>query len=130
MKKMFIIVDDRTLDCFVTKKIIEGIDERQGLKIYNSAIEIIRDIKLGALYYEGLTVVFLDIMMPVMDGFQFVEEFEMLPINIQSKFKIIAMTTSLDTNDFQRILSYSSIVGLLRKPFKIDEVNELLNKIA
>jgi CheY-like chemotaxis protein len=115
MKKMFIIVDDRTLDCFVTKKIIEGIDERQGLKIYNSAIEIIRDIKLGALYYEG---------------FQFVEEFEMLPINIQSKFKIIAMTTSLDTNDFQRILSYSSIVGLLRKPFKIDEVNELLNKIA
>jgi CheY-like chemotaxis protein len=126
---MFIIVDDRTLDCFVTKRIIEGINDRQGLKIYNSAIEIINDIKLGALYYEGITVVFLDIMMPVMDGFQFVEEFEKLEPNTQSKFKIIAMTTSLDNNDLQRILSYSSIIGLLRKPFNLGDVNNILNKI-
>ncbi len=130
MKKMYIIVDDRTLDCFVTKKIIERIDESQVLKIYNSAIEISNDIKLGNLHYEGLTVVFLDIMMPVMNGFQFVEEFETLPLNIQSKFKIIAMTTSLDNNDFQKILGYSSIIGLLRKPFDLKDVNDILNKIV
>ncbi|TAH00249.1 MAG: response regulator [Sphingobacteriales bacterium] len=130
MKKMFIIVDDRTLDCFVTKKIIEKIDEIQGVKIYDSAIETIHDIKSGNLHYEGLTVVFLDIMMPVMDGFQFVEEFETLPLNIQSKFKIIGMTTSLDNNDFQKILGYSSIIGLLRKPFDVNQINEILNEIV
>lgn len=130
MKKMYIIVDDRTLDSFVTKKIIERIDERQGVKIYDSAIETIHDIKLGNLHYEGLTVLFLDIMMPLMDGFQFVEEFETLPLNIQSKFKIIAMTTSLDNHDFQKILGYSSVIGLLRKPFDLNDVNDILNKVV
>lgn len=129
-KKMFIIVDDSALDCFVIKKIIESIDESQGLKIYNSAIEILHDIKLGNLHYEGLTVVFLDIMMPVMYGFEFVEEFETLPLNIQSKFKIIAMTTSLDKNDFEKILSYTSVIGLLRKPFNLNDVNNILNKVV
>lgn len=127
---MFLIVDDRNLDCLITEKVIDKTGERQGVKIYNSAVEILHDIKSGLLDYNGLTVILLDIMMPVMNGFQFVEEFESLPESVKSKFRIISMTTSLDNNDFQRMLRYSSVIGVLQKPFNLEDLKVVLSKIA
>ena len=116
MKLSFIIIDDRELDCFITKKIIQetGLD---------CAIEIFFDATSGLNFIKkvptinAITVILLDILMPVMNGYQFIEEFEILPEEIRKKYKIIAITTSLNKIEIAKISNYDEVITVLKKPY-------------
>ncbi|MFC5282743.1 response regulator [Pedobacter alpinus] len=130
MRKAFLIVDDLNLDCLVAEGIVKKTGICDSYKIYNNAIQVLSDIKQGLVNYDGLTVILLDIMMPVMTGVQFVEEFETLPLNLQNKFRIIVVTTSLDKLDLAQMSRFNSVKAILNKPYSLDELNIILNKLV
>ena len=101
MKLSFIIIDDRELDCYIAEKLIRKIETDININIfYNafSALDFIKNTKVT----DAITVVLLDIMMPVMNGFQFIEGFENLSEEIKNYYKIIPITSSLNKTDVSR----------------------------
>ncbi len=64
--------------------------------------------------------------MPVMNGFEFVEEFEKLPGFITSNYTIYIISSSINENDLNRVHNYSTVKQFLNKPLNSNNLAILL----
>jgi CheY-like chemotaxis protein len=124
------LVDDSELDNFINEKIIES--NHFAKKIYitssaKSALEFINNlIIMGEEYAEAYPdVIFIDINMPMMDGFQFIEFFEKNTERYKKKPKLVILTSSVYHEDIQRAKDISHNIVFLNKPLS----SELLSSI-
>lgn len=131
MELSFIIIDDTELDHFIARKMIGNVSTAYKVKSFldaSSALQyIIDDEQDGAI---KIVLVFLDIYMPMMNGFEFVEEFEKLDQAIQDKYYIVALTSSIERSDINRIGSYRSFKSRITKPITIEGLQSLVNKVT
>ncbi|HEX8426154.1 response regulator [Hymenobacter sp.] len=70
-------------------------------------------------------LVFLDVKMPVMNGFEFLEAYEQLPLPHKQAIIIVMLTTSLHPQDVSR-LEKLPIAGFLNKPLTKEKVENVL----
>ncbi len=115
------LIDDNELDNFVNQKIIEGNHFAQ--KIYvnssgKSAAEFLQNILVISNNDVDLMpeVIFVDLNMPIMDGFQFIEKFELLINRSTKKFKLVILTTSINEEDKKKALKFNNNILFLNKP--------------
>ena len=79
--------------------------------------------------YPSPDIIFLDIRMPVMDGYQFLDKYHELAKEMQSNQIIVMLTTSINELDIKRATNYESVKGYQFKPLKKEHINELLEKL-
>ncbi|MDP9081366.1 MAG: response regulator [Bacteroidota bacterium] len=129
----FIIIDDSELDCYVTKKFLERTNKNFIIEIFHNAEHALDIIRNNYSLEEDLpTIILLDLQMPMMNGFKFVEEFEKLSPEIQQNYIIIILTVltpSRDPNDLYRIFTYRKVNSIVEKPLTKDKLNSLLNEV-
>ena len=130
MELSFIVIDDSELDCFVARKIIELTDKSIQVKSYLNGREVIEQIR-GDFDRRNmpLTIILLDLRMPVMNGFQFVDAFEKLPLDIKKKYQIHILSSSKNANDLYRISTYDTVISVIEKPFTREKLLTLLMEI-
>ena len=68
----------------------------------------------------------LDIQMPIMNGFEFVEEFEKLPLEVTSNYSIYIISSSINENDLNKVHTYSAVKQFLNKPLTSNTLSTLL----
>ena len=71
--------------------------------------------------------IFLDINMPVMNGWDFLEEFHDNMFFMTEEVKMIMLTSSIDTVDYNRALQFPSVVGYLTKPLDLEKVEGIIS---
>lgn len=130
-KANFIIVDDSELDCFIAEKLIRHSGISKEIKSFLKAGDALEYItQLPDSTEETVpTVILLDIVMPIMSGIDFVEEFEKLPSETQNKYIIFAFTSSMNKKDMARMSSYRSVKCLFDKPLNADFLKPLLYEL-
>lgn len=70
-------------------------------------------------------LIFLDINMPLMNGWEFLDEYQSL--NFENKPPVVIMlTTSVNPDDEEKSKKYSSIAGFMHKPLDPEEINKLI----
>ncbi|WP_214073817.1 response regulator [Mucilaginibacter sp. dw_454] len=131
MELSFIIIDDTELDHFIARKMIGNVNAAYTVKSFMDAGLALQHI-ISHKHDSAIKVVlvFLDIHMPMMNGFEFVEAFEKLEQAIQDKYYIVALTSSIEVSDINRIASYSSFRTRITKPITADGLKSLLNTVA
>ncbi|GAB3826086.1 response regulator [Hymenobacter jeollabukensis] len=70
-------------------------------------------------------LVFLDVKMPVMDGFEFLQAYEHLPAANKPETVIVMLTTSLHPQDVER-MQQLKIAGFLNKPLTKEKIDDVL----
>ncbi|MBA2581895.1 MAG: response regulator [Bacteroidetes bacterium] len=70
-------------------------------------------------------VIFLDIRMPIMDGFDFLDEYNKLPDVVKSKCKIIMLSSSFDKNDYHKAIGNQFVYRYLNKPLTVEALADI-----
>lgn len=130
MKKpeRFLIIDDDPLNNVLCKMVIRRMYGDVKIKLFNRpnlALESIKE-EYGKADANISTILFLDINMPYMSGWEFLREFEDFSYHIQKQFSIYILTSSIDENDRKRAAAEPIILDFLSKPLSV----EMLTKIA
>lgn len=126
LKKILLVDDDR-----VTNMMHIRVLSRSGLV---EKIDIATDGRDALDYLEALDddaappeLILLDINMPRMDGFEFLEEYARLPEHMRSGQIIIMLTTSLLESDRERAESSPWVLRFANKPIRAEDVPEMVN---
>jgi CheY-like chemotaxis protein len=111
--KLCLLIDDNFIDNFVTRKILETSNFADKIVVIQSAPEAISKLQTREVEPD---VIFLDIRMPHMDGFEFLKEFDKLHLDDDKKMKIFMLSSSLDPVDFKLSTQNKYITQFLHKP--------------
>lgn len=126
------LIDDNEIDNLINQKIIESSNICNHIFTHTGgkgAIEFLRNAEkiAEAAGNKGLMpeIIFLDIDMPLMDGFQFLDEFENLSENIRNHCKIVMLTSSINSKDVKKSKRYGNVKEYINKPLTKESLKAL-----
>jgi CheY-like chemotaxis protein len=129
MEFSFIIIDDSELDCFIAQKLLKHSNKNLAVKTFqnaNNVLEIIRECPDEA---NQATIILLDLQMPLMSGFDFVEEFEKFPAEVQRNYKIVILSSTKNPTDVHKILAYKTVSSIIEKPLTKEKLLSLIVEV-
>lgn len=129
MKKIDLacVIEDDPLHLLITKKYIELSGFVDDTLVYKNGKEAFNTLSDRSMKGERLPqIIFLDLNMPVWDGWQFLDEFTKLQTD--QKVTICILTSSNNEEDIKRAERYSSISYYLIKPIGLDELMEVFDE--
>jgi len=121
--KLACVIDDDPLYNFGIKKLFEFTHFSENSLFYKNgqeAIEGLMAISEGENFPEVLLV---DINMPIMNGWQFLEEYEKR--NLKREVKIYVVSSSINQEEIDRANAYAFVSGYIFKPLTLEKVKEL-----
>lgn len=125
------IIDDDKIYVNLVKKIIEIKKLSKNLLIFKNGKEALDYFKP---IFENLTedslpdIIFLDLNMPVMDGWEFLGEFVKIKNNFNKKIVLYVVSSSIDPRDLDRAKSFELVTDYLIKPIALKEFEKIFKK--
>ncbi|UOE47668.1 response regulator [Mucilaginibacter sp. SMC90] len=112
------IVDDDSIYVYGLKKLIgiKGLNTR--LSHFVNGEEAINALKKANEDHDLPDLILLDINMPVMDGWEFMNEFAKIKPRLGKRIAIYIVSSSVDLNDIHRAKSISEVSDYLFKPVR------------
>jgi CheY-like chemotaxis protein len=118
-----LLIDDENICNFVTSKIIEKEGIAHLVESFLNAKPALSKIQNDLIDGDQLNnLILLDINMPIMNGWEFLEEFERLPESIRARYTVMLLTSSIDSRDVEKSKSYKSVKKFISKPFSIEKI--------
>lgn len=125
--KRVMVIDDNQIDLYIAEMVMKTTKFADEVLCMGSAKEALEYLKpLHDRPDELPCLIFLDINMPEMTGFDFLNEYKNLPENIRKKCIIMMLTTSLDENDRKLAEENVFVQRFLNKPLDRDKIAQLL----
>ena len=118
------LIDDDEDSNFVNNWIIKQ-EFAEKVLVMESALKALEYLNNNACPEKLPDVIFLDLRMPLMDGFDFLNEFAKLSDVVLKKCKIIVLSSSFDKRDYDRAVNNKYVFQYLIKPINIDEVAQI-----
>ncbi|MFY7651232.1 MAG: response regulator [Chitinophagaceae bacterium] len=128
--KKICLIDDDEIFTFLMKRSIVHLNIASEVMVFPNG-------EVALAYFEQLTeektdllpdLVLLDINMPLMDGWEFIEAFENLNKSHFANTEIYIASSSITSDDREKAATYTEIKGYLNKPIEIDTIIGLLQK--
>lgn len=119
--KICLLIDDNYIDNFVTRRILESGHFAEQIIVRQSPAEAIESLREGTVKPD---VIFLDIRMPLMNGFEFLQEYDKLDEEVKAA-KIFMLSSSLDPTDIKRSGENKYITQFIHKPLTQKILEEL-----
>lgn len=123
---LVMLVDDNDTDNFISKRIIEITEFAKSVEIKNSGKSALEYLEENKNNQDKLpNIIFLDINMPIVDGFVFLYEFEKFSDLVKDKCKVIILSSSDNKRDIDKIVNNDHVIKFITKPLTETALNEI-----
>lgn len=115
INKILLVDDDATAN-YLSKELLESLNAANEIETAENCLRALELIRQS----DCADVIFLDIKMPGIDGFDFLERLKKL--SLEKKIKVVMLTSSVRPEDKLRAFSYKAVIDYLEKPLTPDKV--------
>lgn len=128
IKKSICVIDDDEVYQFLCKKTIEITKRVKNVIVFSNGMEAIDFFNQWKYNSETLPdIIFLDIDMPIMDDWQFLDEFIPLKTDIEKQIIIYIVTSSDHPMDVTKAKDMSEVKGYIIKPITTENFNTIMD---
>ena len=125
-----LLIDDDPMFSMINKKIIQvakfAIKVTSHVNAKDALIELRQFINSGSSEFPD--VIFLDINMPQMDGWEFLEECNKFPDFALMKCKVFMLSSSISISDIEKSKKYSMVYDFISKPLTINKLQMIASQ--
>lgn len=123
------IVDDDPIFVFGAKRVMELSNFCKSFMVFNNGKDALDSLSPLVVSGENVPdVILLDLNMPIMDGWQFLDEF--IKIKTNKKILIYIVSSSIDPADTEKAKKYESVSNFIVKPITVDNLKNILQQIT
>ena len=123
---LVMLVDDNDTDNFISKRIIEITKFANRVEVKGSGKAALDYLRENQSASENLpSLIFLDINMPIVDGFVFLYEFEKFNELVRNKCKVIILSSSDNKRDIDKIVNNNHVIKFITKPLTEVALDEI-----
>lgn len=117
------LVDDDPINNLINKRLLGKVNLSNNILIFQDGEEALS--KIGELTEDENLLILLDINMPVLNGWEFLEKYS---LNFPSrKDKIVILSSSIDFLDRQKAKEFEIIFDFLEKPLTLDLIKDFID---
>ena len=124
----FLVIDDNEIDRLITSRLLTS-GGMTDVHTVNGGLEGIDWIKKHVNNIGQKLVVLVDIMMPGMDGFQFMEAFDTLDTSVKQLVQVFMLSSTLDPRDIKRAANNKTVKELLSKPLPVAKLSAAVQEL-
>ncbi|WP_026902971.1 response regulator [Pedobacter glucosidilyticus] len=126
-----LIIDDDEINNFIAAKLIDKIPPRAKVSTCLNGQEGIDYIISGLNNQEELPdIIFLDINMPVMNGWEFLEEYAKIAHQLSKKIVINMLSSSVYNDDISKSKTFSTVNKFISKPLTVEKIKSLYDSLG
>ena len=125
------LVDDDEINNFITVKLIrKGFADAEISTYLNGRLAINRLKDIFNNHPEQVPdYILLDINMPIMNGWEFLEEYKSSNLDPDKRITIYILSSSVFSNDIEKARSFSSVANFISKPLNIESIKEVFGGV-
>lgn len=126
-KPPYIVIDDDVLNnmiCKITLEMALGAVQVETFSNAEIALEFIRT-NYEDVTDDAVTLILLDINMPIMSGWEFLDSFDAFSDEIKKQFRIYLLSSSVDDRDKEKAKQNRNVIDYLSKPLSKDMVKRI-----
>jgi len=123
----FLLIDDSDIDNAVNTKLLKLSRMTKDVTSFTDPKQALRHIERHGPTWTSPRWILLDIQMPNLNGFEWLELFRNLPDAVQSMCRIYMLSASIDRNELQRAEDDSSVIALMEKPLDVYMFRQLVD---
>jgi len=130
MLEILCVIDDDKIFTFLLKRIIEKAKIAREIIFFENgrdALDYLAKYKEDALKLPQL--ILLDINMPILDGWQFLQEYGNLKPSVPQPISICMMSSSADVEDYDRAMDSGHVMDYLQKPVLMPSLMEISERV-
>jgi CheY-like chemotaxis protein len=121
------IIDDNSVDLYITSRMISKNNFGKNLLLYTSAEEALKYLLEHQDNIPLLPqVIFVDIYMPLMSGFEFLEEFDRLDDTLKNYIKTYVISSTIDNADIIRSSRNENVAAFHVKPINKEFLDQII----
>jgi CheY-like chemotaxis protein len=117
----FLVIDDNQIDQLITRQLFKKILDVSEINIANNGKEGIKWVCDNRRIFNEPLIILLDIQMPIMNGSQFLLEYEKLEEELKRDTQIFILSSSLESEEINRLKDSVHVTDFLSKPISVKE---------
>ena len=128
--KSFLLIDDEDIFNYLNSEIIQLVNQEYHRQSFNSGMEALDHIRrIMSEHMPMPDVILLDIRMPGMSGFDFLDELMKYDRSRLDNTAVYILSSSLDHRDMERAQSYPLVRGFRSKPLSEEMVLDMIENL-
>ena len=125
--KIMLIDDDKIFN-YLHLKVLEQVVGNYEIISYQSPVDALETL-IGLATVDLPDIIFLDINMPELTGFELIEKIKEQKKELLQRLKIVIVTSSLNPNDYETHKQYDVIKMFCNKPLNVESATKILNAL-
>lgn len=129
--ELVILIDDDKIINFINEKTIKQANAADKVIAFTKAADALEFIKVNCeenCKDVSSALIFLDLNMPVMDGWDFLDKLKGFPEFPSNKCRVIILSSSIDPADFDKMNEYDAVEDFISKPLTKEHLYKLTKK--